>query len=163
MVGVLDWTGLGVTIVGATIGALGLVFAFLARRAAKSAEEASIQARRAVTRTWGLVDLQRAIGLIERLKTIHRDQRWDAGLQHYQSLREMLHDIAEALPTGPEPLREGIVAAIPQITALENSVSILASGDEIPGLANLNEPLNSIQEHLERVRSSMMFSDDSEG
>ena len=71
--------GLGMTYFldnwGSFVGALGLaasigglVFAYLARRAAKSAEAAAIEARQALTRTLRLVDVQEAVDLIDRLK-----------------------------------------------------------------------------------------------
>jgi hypothetical protein len=77
-----DWgTFVGILGLAASVG--GLVFAFLARRAAKSAEQAAREARRAITRTLSVVDIGRAVALIGRLKEVHRQRNWDYALGLY--------------------------------------------------------------------------------
>ena len=70
----------------------GLVYAFLARRAAKSVEQAAREARRAITHTLSLVDVERAVALIGRLKDVHSQRNWDYALGLYPELRRMLAD-----------------------------------------------------------------------
>ena len=84
---------------GSFVGILGLlasiggfVVAFLARRAAKSAEQAVSEAHRAITRTLSMVDVERAVALIGRLKDVHRQRNWDYALGLYPELRRMLAD-----------------------------------------------------------------------
>ena len=64
-----------------------------AQKSAKAAEAASSETKAALTRTLAIVDLERAIGLIQRLKSFHTAGRWEASSQHYQLLRVMLGDI----------------------------------------------------------------------
>ena len=76
----------------ASIG--GLVYAYLARRAARSAEQASVETRRAVTRTLSLVDVLRAIARINQLKDVHYRGNWDYALGLYGELRRTLIEIS---------------------------------------------------------------------
>ena len=58
-----------------------------ARASATAAETASIEARSAITRVLTIVDLERAIALVQRLKVLHREAKWEACLEHYPVLR----------------------------------------------------------------------------
>lgn len=73
-----------------------------ARESAKAAEMASIEARGAITRVLTIVDLERAISLIQRLKVLHREGKWEACLEHYPVLRQMLSDI-QIMHPNPTP------------------------------------------------------------
>ena len=163
MIGPLDWVNLGIGIGGTLAGVGGFVFAYLARQAARSAEEASREARRAVRHTVTLVDIQRTIDLIQRLKDLHREQRWQAALEHYQPVREMLHDV-DALPTvsghAHDAIHDAIREAIPLLTDLENAVNrSVTEGSQPTDSTVYNNSLNVVQEHLESMRSSMMLED----
>ena len=85
-----NW-GSFVGVLGLLASVGGLVYALLARRAAKSAEKAANEARqetrRTVSRSRRLADTGRAIVLINRLKILHRDGRWDYALELYQEPR----------------------------------------------------------------------------
>ena len=87
MIAWFDWAALGVGIGGLIASVIGLTFAFLASRAAKSAEaaanRASHETRRAVTRSRRTVDTGRAISLINRLKALHRIGDWEYALELY--------------------------------------------------------------------------------
>ena len=145
----------------ASIG--GLVYAFLARRAAKSAEQAAREARRAITRTLSLVDVERAVALIGRLKDVHSQRNWDYALGLYPELRRMLSEIAASIPSNFAPHGDFINSIIPQVTALENLVrrsrydNENGEPEDIPGL---DEALSEIQQSLETLQSSIMYADE---
>ena len=67
---VANWDSF-VGVAGLVASVTGLIVAFLARRASKSAEQAAREAHRAVTRTLSLVDIERAVALIRHLKEVH--------------------------------------------------------------------------------------------
>ena len=54
------------------------------------------------------VDLERAIGLIERIKTLHDNNRWEASTEHYQTLRAMLSDVIARCPEDQSAVRENL-------------------------------------------------------
>ena len=89
---VLDNWGSFVGLVSLIVTVIGLFMVFRrageARKSATAAEAASLETRAALTRTLAIVDLERAIGLIQRLKSFHTAGRWEASSQHYQSLRQ---------------------------------------------------------------------------
>ena len=140
----------------------GLVYAFLARRAAKSAEQAAREARQALTRSFSSVDIERAIALIGRLKDIHDRRNWDYALGIYPDLRRVLSQISESIPSDLSEYRNSVSRAVPQITTMENLVR--RSRDEEEGgepedIASLDETLNEVQQDLEALQSSMIYSE----
>ena len=143
----------------ASIG--GLVVAFLARRAAKSAERAASKARRAITRTLSVVDIERAKALIGRLKEVHYRRNWDYALGLYPELRGMLSEIVASTPENCAPHGDFINSAIPQVTALEILVTRSRyENGEPEDIPSLDETLTEIQQSLETLQSSMMYTDE---
>lgn len=125
-----------------------------ARRSAAAAEVASQKTRVAITRVLTVVDLQRAIALIERLKALHRDNKWDASLGHYQELRAMLSDIEATHPAPTPDLHTTLREAIVQVRRIEDSVDeALRENTEPSGARNFNQVLNTIQANLEQIAS----------
>jgi hypothetical protein len=61
-----------------------------AKESAKASEVASIEARGAITWSLTIVDLERAKALPQRLKDLHRASKWEATVEHYEELRQML-------------------------------------------------------------------------
>ncbi|MCH8831146.1 MAG: hypothetical protein IID00_00190 [Chloroflexi bacterium] len=87
---VLSAIGLAATVVG-----LAIVF-HQARKARSSAEASKIAAQQtqlAITGTLTIVDLGRAIAMVQRLKQLHAEQKWEVSLELYQPLRAMLTNI----------------------------------------------------------------------
>ena len=156
-----NWIGLlGVLIsaIGLIVGAAGLCYAYLARRAAKSAEAAAIEARQALTRTLRLVDVQEAVGLISRLKLMHRAGHWDAALELYQYLRRMLSDIRAGTPENSAELRGFLSEAISKVTDLEDQVSSARNENRTPeNPSDLDAILNEIQQNLEKLQSDDLY------
>jgi hypothetical protein len=151
----------GIFGLAASVG--GLVFAFLARRAAKSAEQAAREARRAITRTLSVVDIGRAMALIGSLKEVHHQRNWDYALGLYPELRRMLSEIGASTPENFTQYGDFINRAIPQITSLENLVGrsrYERENGEPEDIPSLDEALSEIQQSLEMLQSSMMYTDE---
>ena len=126
-----------------------------ARESAKAAEVASIEARGAITRVLTIVDLERAIALVQRLKVLHREAKWEACLEHYPDLRHMLTDIRTTHPAPTPQVLTVFRDAIQQLTAMEDSVDrAVREGVQPSGVARLNITLNGIQQNLEEIASS---------
>ena len=141
----------------ASIG--GLVYALLARRAAKSAEQAAREARqetrRTVSRSRRSADTGRAIALINRLKVLHRDRHWDYALELYQDLRSTLSDIQASMPDDMAEIRNAVSDAIHRITDLEAEVNRARYENGEPSdVPQLDGVLSDIQESLERLQST---------
>ena len=120
------------------------------------------EARQALTRTIGSIDVERAIALISRFKDIHDRRNWDYALGVYPDLRRILSQISESMPSGLYKYRSSVSRAVPQITTMENLVKKSRDEDESgepKDIASLNETLNQIQQDLETLQSNMMYSD----
>jgi hypothetical protein len=129
-----------------------------ARKSAAAAEAASQETRKAVTKVLTLVDLQRAIALIQRLKALHRDNKWDACLGHYPDLRAMLADIDASHPAPTPGVHTTLRESILQLKVIEDSVDrALNDGTDPSGARNFNEVLNTIQVSLEEMASFTYF------
>ena len=140
----------------------GLFYACLARRAAKSAEQAAKEARQALTRTIGSIDVERAIALIGRLKEIHDRRNWDYALGIYPDLRRILSQISESIPSDLSEFRNVFSSAVPQITTMENFVRKSREENdskEPEEISSLDETLNEIQQGLETLQSNIMYSE----
>ena len=143
---------------GVLLSAAGVVYAYLARRAAKSAEAASREARQAIAQTLTAADLQRAVALVERLLSYHRAGRWAVALERYGELRQMLQDIKAYLPEGDEPARKQLSANISEITEVISQVTQAVYNGTPPDDANsINDTLSAIQQNLEELASRLRF------
>ena len=116
---VVSSVGLAIAVGGI---ALAIYRASRAEKAAISAVNASEETRDIITRVLSIVDSQKAISLIQRVKLLHRDEKWEASLEHYQTLRSMLADIETRHPSPTEAFRANIREAIPQLTVIGDSI-----------------------------------------
>ncbi len=150
--------GLVITILGVIISYLAFRRAGKAREAAAAAEVASKETRAAMTRYLTAVDLQRAIALLQRLKEMHRANRWETCLEHYQPLRVLLSEIRSRHPTLTPELQRTLETAILDVTEMENTlVAALRESVAITAAAEFDRTLNRIQSELERLSSSIHF------
>ena len=145
---------------GSFIGAISLVvtvagFALAiyrvgqAQKAAAAAEEASRETRAAITRVLTVVDLERAIALVERLKDFHRGGRWESSLALYPALKITLSDIRSRHPDPTPELRQQLDESILQINEMENKVDqTIGDGSEQLEHQAFNIILNSIESSL---------------
>ena len=160
----MEWLSLAVGAGGLVASVIGLIFAFLARRAAKSAEQAAREARQALSRNLSSVDIERAIELISRLKDLHRQRSWSHAIWEYQILRRTMSEIRVSMPAELESFRESIGDFIHQITEMENRISqYLHDSMEPEDVPALDAALNSIQQVLEILQSNVMYLDNSGG
>lgn len=169
MAGDMDWLadnwGSVVSSVGLAIAVMGIGLAVYrasrAEKAARAAENASMETRSTITRVLTIIDLQKAIDLIQRVKLLHRDGKWEASLEHYQTLRSMLADIEIRHPSPTEAFRTNIREAIPRFTVIEDNIDrALREGEEPVETARINAIMNQVQEYLEEAASTIFLSED---
>ena len=152
------------TAVGIMVSLVGLGWAIKeargARSASEAAEAAASETRDQLARHLQAVDLQRAIGLIERIKTLHDNGRWEGSREHYQTLREMLSDIIARCPEGQRDIRGKLATARTIIGDMDNLVRRRGL-DAMPNpqRSRLNQNLNDIQSDLEELASNIGFGD----
>ena len=152
------------TLVGMIVSLGGLGWAIKEARGARSASEAAEAAARE-TRTQvahhlQAVDLQRAIGLVDRIKTLHDNDRWEASRELYQTLRAMLSDVIARCPEDQVDVREKLATARTIVRGMEDFVR-RRGGDAIlkRDRSRLNVRLNEIQSDLEELASNVGFGD----
>ena len=159
-----DWTSIGIGVGGLVASIAGLTFAYLARRAAKSAEAAANEARHSISQTLCLVSAQRAISVVARIRTLHQEQRWDAALELYQELRTLLNDVSGTLPREFIQSRPEFDRRIGQLGTIQSLVRESVSSHGNPSeFRFLNESLNSIEITLETLVSTIMPPSEREG
>ena len=162
-----NWGGL-VSVVGLAVSVVGLIWAIVVARGARSASQAAHKAAREavgqIARHLQTVDLERAIGLIQRIKLLHDIAWWEAAMEQYQALRAMLSDIIARCPEGHTERRQRLNTARMRVRSMENLVRERINqsiGDT--ERANLNRELNEIQSDLEELASELGFGDPQEG
>ena len=159
----LDNWGSFIGIAGLIITGLGVIISYLAfhragkaRDAAAAAEVASRETRVAITRTLTTVDLERAIALAQRLKELHRANRWDTALECYHLLQVMLADIATWHPAPTDEMRGAVSESIQLIQEMERQVDTArGKGTKPPEFNEFNFQLNEIQGLLREVALSI--------
>ena len=82
-----------------------------ARSASEAAKTAATEARGQIGRHLQSVELRRAIGLIEQVKTLHDNDRWESSREHYQTLREMLSDVISRCSDDQIAVREELATS----------------------------------------------------
>ncbi len=150
------------SVIGVAVSVIGLAWAILearrARSAAELAERATIETRNRIGRHLAATDLERAVGLIQRLKLLHRERRWEAALEQYQSLRVIISNIAARHPDLNPEIHDLLSSAREEISEMEDHVEMQVSQELEPDNLNiLNRQLNTIQSNLERISSTMEF------
>lgn len=122
-----------------------------AQKSATAAKVAAEETQKSIAGVLTIVDLERAIAMVQRLKTLHRDRKWEVSLELYQPLRVMLTNINTRGTIDKEVLR----AAVPQIRIIEDSVTrALSEGGNPTGERNFPRILNNIQTGLEEISSA---------
>lgn len=165
------WTtnwGDAATAIGIIISLAGLAWAIWeahgAKSASRAAQIAANEARDHIVLHLQAVDLQRAIGLIARLKTLHANDRWEAATEHYQMLREMLSDVIVRCPAEQAEIREKLTLARYNITAMDNRVRECGSaGVPEDNRSQFGQGLNDVQSVLEELASDLGFGESGGG
>ena len=160
------WSDFG-AIIGIAVSSIGLGWAIWeargARTASIAAQEAATQTRDQITRHLQVVDLQRAIVLIQRIKNLHDNSRWEESRELYQQLREMLSDVIVRSPENQVGVREKLATARTILREMEDSVRrrVSSSTPIVPERerTRLNQRLNGIQSDLEELASTVGFGD----
>ena len=151
-------------IVGIIVSLGGLGWAIKEARGARSASEAANAAasetRDQIAHHLQTVDLQRAIELIQRIKTLHDNELWEASTEHYQTLRAILSDVIARCPDNQIGVREKLATARTIVSEIENLVrQRFARPISDDDRSSLNQGLNHIQSDLEELASNLGFGD----
>lgn len=152
------------SISGAAISTIGLIATIIvawgARSASRAARAAAIATNNSIERHLQAVDVERAIGLIQRIKLLHDTGRWEAAMEQYQALRMMLSDIMARCSEDQTETRQGLAAARADIRYLEDSVrESIGNAIDASARARFNRRLNNVQSVLEELASAMGFGD----
>ena len=151
--------------IGVVVSVVGLAWAIRearrARKAAQSAERATIETRDSIGRHRVTIDLERAVSLIQRLKLLHNANRWEAALEQYQTLRAIISDIIARYPELNVEVRGRLIEARASISEMGNSVEEqISQTSQLDNWHRLNQSLNKIQSDLEEIASTMEFGND---
>ena len=152
------------TVIGIIVSLGAIVWAIKeargARSASQAAEIAAGETRDQIARHLQTVDLYRAIGLIERIKILHDNDRWEAAREHYQTLRAMLSDVIARCPEDQSDVRDKLATARTIVGDLENLIRGRVSRPiSERGRSRLIQQLNEIQSDLEVLASNVSFGD----
>ena len=154
---IANWGSL-TSAIGVIVSLVGLVWVFIeargARTASQAAQEATRETNSQIARYLQTVDLERAIGLIQRIKLLHNTSRWEAAMEQYQSLRMMLSDIIARCPENQTEFRDELATARTIVRDMENFVGEYVGqsiGERERSI--LNRRLNDIQSDLEELAS----------
>ena len=149
------------SVIGVVVSVVGLAWAILeaqgAKSAAQAAEQATIETRDSIGRHLVTIDLERAVSLIQRLKLLHRESRWEGALEQYHPLRAIISDIVSRYPELEVEVREDLTRARTSLSHMENSVESYRQRPEDADFTSLNIRLNDIQSDLEGIASAMEF------
>ena len=156
-----NWGSLA-SVVGVFVSLAGLSWAIRearrARSAAQAARVAATETRSYIARHLQVVDLERAIALIQRIKLLHEIGRWEAAMEQYHSLRVMLSDINARCSENQPELSKRLITAIRRVRQMENFV-----GERIGRVIEerdrslLNRRLNRMQSDLVILASNLGF------
>ena len=169
---IFDHWGSLVSVAGLLVSSIGL---FWAIKFAYGARKASLDTSTRIVSHLRTIDLQRAIGLIQRIKLLHNIERWHGALEQYQTLRAMMADIIARCPPEEEERLSSLSTARALLITMENSVERIAgqgiagqgiAGQGIAGQgisererSRFHEQLNQIQVELEALVSFIGFGD----
>ena len=146
------WGGLA-SVLGLFISLIGLGWAI---REARGAKSAALETQERIGHHLVIVDLERAVALIQRLKLLHDTGRWEGALEQYQTLREMLSSIVVRYPDPDPARRQRLILARNRVTDMESQVrSQLAQGLPPETHAALDRQLNEIQSDLEDMANAI--------
>ena len=156
-----NWGAL-VSVVGLVVSSVGLIWAIVVARGARSASQAAQKAAQEtsayIARHLQATNLERAIALVQRLKLLHRKESWEGSLELYQMLRMMLYEIAAHFPDAEAGPRRDLAVAIQTVRNMENWVESQSSLGLLPqDKARLHRQLNEIQSGLESLASTRGF------
>ena len=155
-----DLVSAAVSVAGLIASLGGFIWAIKARRAAVAAERGAKEAAVGIGRVLSVVDLRKAIDLIQRLKDLHRHNRWEVAMEHYQPLREMIDGIQSRYPDWDESAREKLSECKIQIRFIEDrSESFISNTENVQpdDIVSINRQLNKIQEFLEERAGEASF------
>ena len=126
-----------------------------------AAESASVETRAALGRTLSLVDIQRAIAMVQTIQEALRRQQWDVAVVLCPGLSATLHDINVSIAGGYEGDTSVISSAVGRISMIEEIISL--QGDNEPdddAVSRCSSELISIRNSLEEIASNIIYSNE---
>ena len=154
---IFDHWGSLVSVVGLLVSSIGLAWAI---NVSYGARKASLDTSTRIVSHLRTIDLQRAIGLIQRIKLLHDIDRWHAALEQYQTLRAMMADIIARCPPEEEERLSSLSTARALLMTMETSVPRFANQRiSERERSRFQAQLNGIQIDLEALASSIGFGD----
>ncbi len=156
-----NWSDFG-AIIGIAVSFIGLGWAIWEARGAKSAslaaQEAATETSNRVAQQLQAVDLQRAIGMIGSIKTLHDNKRWEGSTELYQTLRGMLSDVIVRCPVTQPEIRGRLATSRILVRDMENNVRArVRQGISEREKSDYDQELNAIQSDLEELASFLSF------
>jgi hypothetical protein len=154
---ILEHWGSLASVIGVLVSSIGLTCAI---KISYGARKAALDTSTRIVGHLRTIDLQRAIGLIQRIKLLHDIERWHAALEQYQTLRAMMADIIARCPPEEEERLSRLSTARTLLITMENSAGkITDQGISEHEHSRFQEQLNKIQAELETLASSIGFGD----
>lgn len=157
-----DWGGVA-SAAGLLVTIVGLYWAIRragqARTAAKAAQTAAEDTYGSIGNTLARVDIQRAVDSIQRLKTLHRESKWELAVESYRDLRSMLVEIKSRLRDLSPDLNNAFQKAITEVILMENHIDEALHESRIPDTPGFNPKLNAIQSDLEHAAAALGLTD----
>ena len=137
-----------------------ICIAWSARSASRSADKVAKATRDDIRRYLQTIDVERAIGLIQRIKVLHNSGQWEAALDQYQLLRKLLSDIIARCSQSQADFEERLADGRTIVTQMEVLVGEQIAQDSDDGdPVMLNRHLTFIQSDLEELASAIGFGD----
>ena len=143
------------SVISLLVSSVGLAWAI---KVAYGARQASLDTSARIVGHLQTVDLERALGLIRRIKLLHTIERWHAAIEQYQTLRAMMADIIARWPAEEEQQLAKLSTARTLIIQMESSVERNADlGPTERERSRFLQQLNQIQGDLEELAGSIGF------
>ena len=156
----IDHWGSLASVIGGVVSAVGLGWVMIvaqgARSAAQAAQKATDEARDNIRRNLQLVDLERSIALIERIKLLHSIERWESASELYPVLRAMISAIIARIPGKEIDLRQRLTMSRTSIVTMQEYIESHPREElGTDGRHRMNRELNTLQVELEDIAGTL--------
>ena len=156
----IDHWGSLASVIGVLVSVVGLGWVVIvargARSAAQAAQKATDEARDNIRRNLQLMDLERSIALIERIKLLHSIGRWESASELYPVLRAMISAIIARISEKEIDLRQRLAMSRTSIVTMQEYIESHANRElETDHRQRINRELNTLQVELEDIASTM--------
>jgi phosphoglycerate-specific signal transduction histidine kinase len=139
--------------------AITVFIALRAKSAANQAKQAANAVRRTISAHGVMVDLTRAMEMIEEIRRHHRTRQWQILPERYSALRQCLRSITSANRSLSDEHRTNLQATMQQVRDIEQKIEeAIAAKSEPANPAKLNrlmgDQIDQLNEILIAIRDS---------